>query len=255
MNIPIELILTPSELEFVARRDLFRTICVVFDVLRATSTIAIALHHGAREIVVVGEIQEALALRAHHPDWLLAGERGGRRILAAHTGSLDFDLGNSPREFTRERVLNRTLVMTTTNGTRALQGCRNAGMVLAASFLNLNATAKALSASATDRVILVCAGTGEQSADEDTMGAGALLSLLDPFRFETATEACRMASGLYADAAGDLVAAWAKSINGQRLNADPELRPDVAFCAQRDIIPYPVQVTKNLARFIRPQPA
>lgn len=251
MKKPIELILTPSELEPLARQSLERTVCVVFDVLRATSTMVTALHHGAREIIVVGEIQEALALQAGHPDWLLAGERGGRRILATRTGSVDFDLGNSPREFTPGTVLNRTLVMTTTNGTRALQACRRAGMLLAASFLNLKATAQVLSETAAERVILVCAGTGDQAADEDTLGAGALIDLLEPMGMHASTDAGLQARTLYAAAAKDLAAAFAQSINGRRLAADPELRPDIAFCAQRDVVPHAVQVINNAARLHR----
>ncbi len=245
----VELTLTLSELEQRAARGLRGATCVVFDVLRATSTIATALHHGAREVLVVGEIQEALALRESHPDWVLAGERGGRRISAAQTGSIAFDLGNSPREFTPERVAHRTIVMTTTNGTRALQDCREAETVLAASFLNLRATAETLSNSRAQHVILVCAGTGEDAAYEDTLGAGALLSLLRHPRYEARTDACLMAMALYESASSRLAAAFAQSANGRRLDADPDLRADIAFCAQHNIIPDTVVLNGNVARF------
>ena len=116
--------------------------CVVFDVLRATSTFVTALHNGAKAIVPVSEISEALAFRRKQPDVLLGGERDGVRIRAAQTGGIDFDLGNSPREYTPEKVRGRTIVSTTTNGTRALRACAGAKTVLAASFLNLTATAR-----------------------------------------------------------------------------------------------------------------
>ena len=138
----IEAILTPAELPALARRDLRDAACVVLDVLRATSTFVTALHNGAKAIVPVSEIAEALAFRQKQPDVLLGGERDGVRIRAAQTGGIDFDLGNSPREFTPEKVRGKTIVSTTTNGTRALRACTGAKTVLAASFLNLTATAE-----------------------------------------------------------------------------------------------------------------
>src|SRR5271154_3232677 len=95
----IETILSPAELPALARRDLRGTACVVFDVLRATSTFVTALHHGAQAVIPVGEIAEAVAFRQRQPDVLLAGERDGVRIRADQSGGIDFDLGNSPREF------------------------------------------------------------------------------------------------------------------------------------------------------------
>ena len=136
----LEVILSPAELPALARRDLSNTTCVVFDVLRATSTFVTALQHGAQAIVPVSGIAEALALRQKQPDVLLGGERDGVKIRAAQTGGIDFDLGNSPREHTPEKVRGKTIVSTTTNGTRALRACAGAQTVLAVSFLNLTAT-------------------------------------------------------------------------------------------------------------------
>ncbi|MCL5097419.1 MAG: 2-phosphosulfolactate phosphatase, partial [Candidatus Omnitrophica bacterium] len=126
----IEALFSPAELDLLERRDLRRTTCVVFDVLRATSTMLTALANGARAIMPVVEIEEALAIRRRQPEVLLAGERGGLRIRSAQTGSVDFDLGNSPREFTRERVCGKAIVMSTTNGTRALRACAGAAATL-----------------------------------------------------------------------------------------------------------------------------
>src|SRR6478736_5008057 len=104
----IETILTPAELPALAQRDLRETACVVFDVLRATSTFVTALHHGAKAIVPVSEISEALAFKnsefgiRNSEFILLGGERNGVKIRAVQTGGTDFDLGNSPREFTSE---------------------------------------------------------------------------------------------------------------------------------------------------------
>ena len=136
----IEVLFTPVEFRGLSTRDLSRTTCVVFDVLRATSTIVTALAAGAAGVVAMGEIAEALAWRSRRPDVLLAGEREGLRIGATLTGGVDFDLGNSPREFTTAVVAEKLIVMTTTNGTRALRACAGAAGLLAGSFLNLAAT-------------------------------------------------------------------------------------------------------------------
>ena len=170
----LDTLLTPGELPALARRDLRDAVCVVFDVLRATSTFVTALNNGAQEIIPVSEIPEAVALRQQRPDVRLAGERDGVKIRAAQSGGIDFDFGNSPREFTPAEVRGKTIVSTTTNGTRALRACAGAKCVLAASFLNLAATAKFLSAGKFSDVLLVCAGTGEGVALEDVLAAGAL---------------------------------------------------------------------------------
>ena len=98
----IEVILTPAELPALARRDLRDAVCVVFDVLRATSTFVTALHNGAKAVIPVSEIAEALAIRQKQPDVLLGGERNSMRIRAGQAGGIDFDFGNSPREYKRK---------------------------------------------------------------------------------------------------------------------------------------------------------
>jgi 2-phosphosulfolactate phosphatase len=234
----IETVLTPAELPALAQRDLRATACVVFDVLRATSTFVTALHHGARAIIPVSEIAEAVAIRKRQPGVLLGGERNGVRISA---DGIDFDLGNSPREYTEVR--GKTIVSTTTNGTRALRACLNAKTVLAASFLNLTATAEFLQRKDFETILLVCAGTGENQADEDVLAAGALCELLfdeslSPLgRGEGVDDSTQVALRAWLAAKLDLSAAVCDSENARRLLAIPELRDDVAFCLQRDVCP------------------
>ena len=245
----IEAILSPKELPALAKRDLCDAVCVVFDVLRATSTFVTALHNGAKAIVPVSEISEALALRKRQPDVLLGGERNGVRIRAAQPSGVDFDLGNSPREYTPEKVRGKTIVSTTTNGTRALRACAGAKTILAASFLNLSATAKFIQKIQSGRLLLVCAGTRENEALEDVLAAGALCEMLEvgssrrddrtaqravPTQLSNSAETARRA---YAQAKSDLAAVVRTSENAQRLLAIPELREDVLFCLQHDIFP------------------
>jgi 2-phosphosulfolactate phosphatase len=227
----IETILTPAEIPALARRDLSGTACVVFDILRATSAFVTALQNGAKEIIPVCEISEAVTCRWQQPETLLAGERDGVKIRAAQSGGIDFDFGNSPREFRPEKVRGKTIISTTTNGTRALRACAAAKLVLASSFLNLAATAKFLNQSPPGELLLVCAGTGEGVALEDVLAAGALAGLVGG----DYTDSTEIASRLFNSAKADLPAVIASSQNARRLLAIPELRADVAFCAQRDI--------------------
>jgi 2-phosphosulfolactate phosphatase len=226
----VEVTFTPAEFEALKGRDLGRTTCVVFDVLRATSTMAMALANGAEAIIPVASITEALRRREEQPALLLAGEREGARIRAFLTGGLDFDLGNSPREFTRDKVRGKTIVMTTTNGTRALRACAGARAVLICSFLNLRATGEFLAKQGPSPLLLVCGGTEEEAAYEDVLGA-----VLWPHSSDTVVaDSALMARRLFAAEAADLAAALGSSRNGRRLLGLEELREDVAFCAQLD---------------------
>lgn len=229
----IEVILTPAELPALKQRDLHDAVCVVFDVLRATSTFVTALQNGAKAIIPVAEIPEALAIRQKQPDVILGGERGGVKIRAAQTGGVDFDLGNSPREYTPDKVRGKTIVATTTNGTRALRACVGAKTVLAAAFLNLTATATCVRQLSPAQVVLVCAGTRENTALEDVLAAGALCdTLLDGANAHELSDSAEIALRTYTQAKADLAATVRTSENARRLLAIPELRDDVPFCLQ-----------------------
>ena len=232
----VEVLFTPAEIALLATQNLSRTSCVVFDILRATSVFVTALANGADAVRPVTEIAEALAARRHEPELLLAGERQGLRLRASDTGGVDFDFGNSPREFTSEAVRGRRIVSTTTNGTRALRACTGGRQTFAGSFLNLVATAKHFGQLAPERVLLVCAGTGEALALEDVLAAGAFSSALQVIGLKThLTDSAHIATRAFRTADTSLADALANSTNGRRLLAIPELREDVAYCARRDV--------------------
>jgi 2-phosphosulfolactate phosphatase len=234
----LEVALAPAEFAALRARDLGGAVCVVFDVLRATSSMVAALHHGAQAIIPVEDIPEALAIRRRRPEVLLAGERHGVRIRAALTGGTEFDLGNSPREFTPERVRDRTIVMTTTNGTRALRACAGAQTALAGSFLNLGATTDWLREMAPRHLVLVCGGTHEEPALEDTLAAGAVCDALWPlYQDGHVADSAEMARRLYGQVKADLAGAMRHARNGRHLLAIPDLRDDVAFSLRRDAMP------------------
>jgi 2-phosphosulfolactate phosphatase len=233
----LEVLFSPVEFAALERLDLSTTTCVVFDVLRATSSMVVALHNGARAILPVASIPEALAIRSQQADVLLAGEREGIRIRTELTGGREFDLGNSPREFGREVVGDKTIVMTTTNGTRALRASAHAGRILVASFLNLRATADWLINEVPSRLFLVCAGTREEPAYEDALCAGALCELLwTKWCDQGCSDSALMARKLFCAEKDDLLTAMSQSRNGRRLLSIPELCEDVPYCAQRDLL-------------------
>ncbi len=231
----LDVLFTPAEFAALAGRDLSATTCVVFDVLRATSTMLQALANGATAIYPVNDIAEALAWRARSPDILLAGERNGLRIRAAQTGGTDFGLGNSPREFTPERVAGNEIAMTTTNGTLALRACAGARHVLVASFANLGATADWLRQNVSDHVLFVCAGTGAQAAYEDTLGAGALADRIWPVAEKGEIgDAAQIARQLFRTSRDNLTSVIQHASNGRRLLGIPELADDVSLCLAPD---------------------
>lgn len=231
----IEVLFSPTEFASLPERDLRGTVCVVFDVLRATSTMMAALASGAAAIYPVAEIAEALALRATQPDLLLAGERHGLRIRAAEAGSVDFDFGNSPGEFTTGGVQGRSIAMTTTNGTRALRACRGAGVVLIGSFSGLTALADWIVQNKPRNLLIVCSGTGEQTALEDVLGAGALCDrLAKHFGEEALSDSASMSRELFRRGEPDLLQFASRAKNARRLLALPGFEGDVAICLTLD---------------------
>ena len=105
----LEVLFTPAEFAALHARNLSGTTCVVFDVFRATTSMVTALANGAEAVVPVAEIAEAVSLKCERPELLLAGERDGVRIRSPLSGGVDFDLGNSPREFTAEKWVGEPL--------------------------------------------------------------------------------------------------------------------------------------------------
>jgi len=144
---------------------------VVFDVLRATTTIAAALANGAKEIRVFDSLDAARSA---------ASAFAGSKLLCGESNCLPpagFDLGNSPAAYAPELVSGKTLFLSTTNGTRALVAARKADLLLTGALVNARSVAAALKKQARD-VTLLCAGTNGNDAPEDRLGCGAVLSHL-----------------------------------------------------------------------------
>src|SRR5271165_5968987 len=165
----IQVALCPSEIRRISATDLTDTTAVVFDVLRATSSIITGLDSGVDSIIPVRTLEEARTLKEKNPSLLLAGERGGLPPKG-------FDFGNSPEEFQNSK--GRTVVLTTTNGTAAIESVKSAQSVLIGALLNIDALANYLFTHRPTNLLLVCAGTGEEFSLEDAIAAGALVARL-----------------------------------------------------------------------------
>ncbi len=218
---------------------------MVLDILRATSSMITALANGAEQILPVATIEEALAAKAEHPEALLCGEREGLRITAAQTGGTEFDLGNSPREYIAEIVAGKTLITTTTNGTRALRACANAEQTLVASFLNLTATTDHLRANPPANLVIVCGGTHEEAALEDSLAAGAIADALWDLYEPDADDSTQLARQLHMTMGDDLQAAMSHARNGRRLLSLPDLADDVAECIAEDIYSFSAKLVEG----------
>jgi len=225
---------TPADFEALAQTDLSGATCVVLDILRATSSMITALANGAEQILPVATIEEALAAKAEHPEALLCGERHGRKITAEQAKGTDFDLGNSPREYTAELVAGKTLISTTTNGTRALRACSGAREIWVGSFLNLQASIDQLRLVKPERLVLVCSGTFEEAAMEDTLAAGAMADALWDL-FEDIEDSAQIARSLHQSYSDSLNESIKLALNARRLLEVPELAEDVSFCSQQSI--------------------
>lgn len=215
----IDVVLNPAEIALLPGRDLSATTCVVFDVLRATSSMVTALAHGVAEIHPVRTIEEALALKERMPDAVLGGERHGNLIPG-------FDVGNSPAEYVG--LAGRRVISTTTNGTVALRACEHAARVLVGAVLNLSALVAELRARPPERLLLVCAGTFADFALEDACGAGLLIA---DFPEATLTDSAQAALAMAARFPDPLVA-LRRAKNGRALAAAGR-DADVEWCAQR----------------------
>lgn len=227
MRVGIDVAFTPEE---IARSDMAGVAAVVIDVVRASTTIVTALANGARGVVPVATPAEAAArARAWPGGALVGGERGG----APPPG---FDCGNSPAEYTAARVGGRTVVLTTTNGTRALLAIEGAGRVAVGGFVNASAVLRWLARDPTD-VLLVCAGETGRFCLEDASCAGLLVEGLRAARpGAVLSDSARAAGIVFRHYARDLgwmldEAAWARMLVAQGRGAD------LPLCVARDAFP------------------
>lgn len=213
--------------------DLSGRTAVVFDVLRATTTIAAAVAAGASAIRVYGTLDLAKAA---------AGAFVGPRLLAGETNALrptDFDLGNSPRDFSADRCRGKTILMATTNGTRALVAARTADVLLTGSIANAAATADAIRRAGLP-VTLIGSGTQGEVSLEDLLGCGAVIDALGD-DVTLANDTAAIARLLWQQSRDQLRTVFAQTFSYRNLSA-AELLPDVDDCCLPDRSPVACRV-------------
>ncbi len=201
---------------------------VVIDALRATSSIVRAMENGCREIIPVVEITQALQIaeKLGRENTLLCGERGGLPIDG-------FDLSNSPADYSRETVEGKTAVMTTTNGTRAINAAKGARRVLISAFTNALQTARAIQDLGSDLAI-ICAGSDGKFSAEDSLAAGCIIHYLQSWQKKAALELCDLsllAAMLYERHKDDLHAPLSKIRHYRHLQS-LGLKADLEYCLE-----------------------
>lgn len=206
-----------------------RTI-VVIDVLRATSVMVYAMAHGAKEIVPVKTVEEAfqLAKTFTRNTTLLGGERESNRIEG-------FDLGNSPGEYTSEKVAGKRLILTTTNGTRAFHSVSSAAEILVGSFFNVTATAHRCLEGERDLLLFPSGDEGNFSLEDTVCGGMVIDRIVKKVKKPvTLTDTSHSAHILFQRFQANLVEAFYLSSHGKDL-VDRGHGEDLPYCAQVDI--------------------
>ncbi len=201
---------------------------VVIDVLRATTVMVTALMNGAKEIVATKEVEEAINCYSKYDksQVLLGGERNAVRIEG-------FQLANSPFEYGEETVHGKTIIMTTTNGTKAIERSLSAKTVVIASFLNATAIGSWLGEQNTD-VVIVCAGSAGSYTLEDALCAGMIAKDLAERFGATLTDFAYTVKFLYEGFEGNIMAAL-QNCNHAQLLISKGFISDVEYCLQQDI--------------------
>ena len=207
--------------------DLNNSVVVIIDVFRATSTIASALYNGAKCVIPVDSVPKAIEI-SRNIDGIAAGERDGKIA----DGLVH---GNSPLEYTRDFIENRTLVLTTTNGTRLLHMAleRGADDIISGSFPNLSAVCDYLVA-ANKNVVLGCAGWKDRFNLEDTLFAGAVISKIKK-SFTIHCDSSLMAEMMFDSQKKNLTGFAPKLTHYHRLVERFGLIDDIKFCLTPDV--------------------
>lgn len=204
--------------------DLDNTIVVVIDIFRATSAICYGIGNGASAFIPVKTVEECLSYSNNN--YLLAAERNGSIIEG-------FELGNSPLSYTKDKVYNKTIVITTTNGTQAIHAAHNASKIVIGSFLNLGILSQWLKKQP-ENVLLLCSGWKNQFNLEDTLFAGAVIEQIA----SSCTHICDASIAariLYLHAQENLIEFAKKTSHNTRLQ-ELNLEQDIQLCLQKDLI-------------------
>lgn len=216
----LEVCLSPALLHLY---DVKNSIVVIIDVLRATSTICTALYNGAAKVIPVASVEECVNI-GRQLKAITAGERDGKIAEG-------LAYGNSPFEYPRDFIEGKTVVLTTTNGTKLLHMAKDAIQIITGSFPNLSAVCEYLIAQG-QNVILGCAAWKDRVNMEDTLFAGAVVSRIRE-HFSVNCDSALAAETLYNTARNDLFGFMKQASHFQRLSRYG-LEKDIQYCLTPD---------------------
>ncbi len=226
-NRQIDICFTPNMINLF---DLSNKQVVIIDVFRATSAMCVFLNNGGNRVIPVHSVQKAESFNhVNKEEFLLAAERNGQVVKG-------FDLGNSPLSYHGKDFTNKSLVITTTNGTMAIEKARDLchGMLLA-SFLNISVVANYLTSQLNQDILIICSGWKDRVCIEDCILAGLLSKeLLSTNYFQSNSDSVLISEGLYNSNYALLNSSSYVKRMGVQKNTD--LKKDIEYCLQKDIM-------------------
>lgn len=222
----LEVCLSPALLHLYDTTD---TIVVIIDVFRATSTIAAALHNGARFVIPVASVEECISMKGCIENCITAGERDGKVAPG-------LEYGNSPLEYPASFIKDKILALTTTNGTKLLHMVSNADSIITGSFLNLDAVCDYL-IKQNKNVLLACSAWKDRVNLEDSLFAGAVAEKVKA-HFKLECDSTRMVRELYLQSQQHpSLLEFLKDSNHYRRLAGFGLLKDLEYCTTPNLHP------------------
>lgn len=207
------------------RADKFHTV-IIIDVFRATSTISTALNNGARSIIPVEKLEEVAAYKEQ--GLLVGGERNVERCDFA-------DFGNSPFEYSEDKVKEQDIAFSTTNGTRAINIASEAPLMIMGSFINLDAVVNHCGGDKKG-VLILCSGWRNRFNIEDSLCGGAIASeLINKFGYSIGSDSVRVATSMWNEAKNDLPTYIRNTEHYDRL-ALKNLEKDIDYCLSLNLL-------------------
>lgn len=212
--------------DYIKQEDLKEKSVVIIDVLRATSVITTALANGAKEVIPTLTVEEAFEKKKEIGESsLLAGERQAKKIDG-------FELSNSPLEFTKDKVKAKTIILSTTNGTRALTLASTGARILIASILNTKAVAKKLIEIGKD-IVIINAGTNGKFSTDDFICCGYIISEVKNSTSCDLTDIARVSMDIY-DNNSD-IKEYIKNATHYGVLVSLGLEADIQYCCKKDL--------------------
>lgn len=222
----IDLIISADYIEESKIKD---KVVVVIDMLRATTVITTALKNGAKKVIPMLTVEESFEtadkLRNLGENVILGGERKALKIE-------DFDCSNSPLEYTKEEVLNKTVVLSTTNGTRALNLCKSADLILIGSMINGLAVSKKLEKTDKD-IVFVNAGTNGEFSMDDYICAGYMIHELLKEKSYELSDIAKTAKYIYEN--NKDIVSFIKNARHFNVLISLGLQDDLKYCCSKDL--------------------